>query len=218
MATPVLSQSETYCPKGQHIPVRLNVIADKLSRQGQIIQTEWSLHQVFDLLCQTWHCPQVDMFATRHNCKLTKFMSPVPGPNAWAEDALTVSWEDLLGKVICKLPDHLCKRVILIAPGWPNMPWFWDLVDLVVPDTHLSPQPSRSGDPAIHRDLTSLNLHTWLLEPRQSRSRGSLTQWWYELRLLKDAQPEQSMMQSGPFLKDGVKQVRWTSGRHLSNK
>ena len=88
----------------------------------------------------------------------------------------------------------------------------------VVPDTHLSPQPSRSGDPAIHRDLTSLNLHTWLLEPRQSRSRGSLTQWWYELRLLKDAQPEQSMMQSGPFLKDGVKQVRWTSGRHLSNK
>ena len=117
------------------------MIADKLSRQGQIIQMEWSLHQkVFDLLCQTWHRPQVDMFATRYNCKLTKFVSPVRDPNAWAVDALTVSWEDLdmyafppvslLGKVISKLSDHLCKRVILIAPGWPNMPWFWDLVAL----------------------------------------------------------------------------------------
>ena len=54
MAAPVLVQSETCCPEGQTHPRRLNVIADKLSRQGQIIQTEWSLHQeVFDLLCQT---------------------------------------------------------------------------------------------------------------------------------------------------------------------
>ena len=30
--------------KATHIPGRLNVIADKLSRQGQVIQTEWSLH------------------------------------------------------------------------------------------------------------------------------------------------------------------------------
>ena len=30
--------------KAQHIPGRLNVIADKLSRLSQIIQTEWSLH------------------------------------------------------------------------------------------------------------------------------------------------------------------------------
>ena len=24
--------------------------------------------------------------------------------------------------------DSPCKRIILIAPGWPNMPWFWDLL------------------------------------------------------------------------------------------
>ena len=61
LAPPVLMQSETYCPGC------LNVITDMLSRQGQITQTEWSHHQgVFD------------MFATRYNCKLTKYVSPVP--------------------------------------------------------------------------------------------------------------------------------------------
>ena len=159
--------------KARHIPGRLNVIADKLSRQGQIIQTEWSLHQeVFNLLCQTSHRPPVDMFATRYNCKLTKFVSPVPDPNAWVVDALTVSWENLdmyafppvslLGKVISKLSDHLYKGVILIAPGWPNMPWFWDLVDLSsqIPIC-LPSHPDLVSQPfnrARHRDLTSLNI------------------------------------------------------------
>ena len=53
--------------------------------QDQIIQIEWSLHQdVFDRLCQTWHSPQVVIFATRYNCKLIKYVSPVLDPNAWA--------------------------------------------------------------------------------------------------------------------------------------
>ena len=79
-----------------HIPGRLNVIADKLSRLGQTIQTEWSLHPaVFQAVCSRWHQPQVDLFATRFNNKLPQFVSPVPDPQAWAVDALSLSWEDL---------------------------------------------------------------------------------------------------------------------------
>ena len=51
--------------KARHIPGRLNVVADKLSRLGQIIQTEWSLlSEVFQAICSRWHQPQIDLFAT----------------------------------------------------------------------------------------------------------------------------------------------------------
>ena len=41
--------------RARHIPGRLNVIADKLSRLGQTIQTEWSLHpEVFQAICLRW--------------------------------------------------------------------------------------------------------------------------------------------------------------------
>ena len=48
--------------RARHIPGRLNVIADKLSRLGQTIHTEWSLHpEVFQAVCSRWHQPQVDL-------------------------------------------------------------------------------------------------------------------------------------------------------------
>ena len=82
--------------KARHIPGRLNVVADMLSRLGQTIQTEWSLlPEVFQAICSRWHWPQIDLFATRFNNKLPLFVSPVPDPLATAVDALSLPWEDL---------------------------------------------------------------------------------------------------------------------------
>ena len=216
--------------KARHIPGRLNMVADELSRLGQTIQTEWSLlPEVFQTICSQWHRPQIDLFATRFNNKLPLFVSPVPDPLASAVDALSLPWEDLdeyafplaaiLGKVVEKLQDSPCKRIILIVPGWPNMPWFWDLLAL---SSHISPSllilPNLLTQPfnqIPHRNLTNLNLHAWLLEPQRSRSRASLRQWQQELRLLKEDQPDQSMRQSGPFLQSGASLIRWTSGHPL---
>ena len=123
--------------KTRHIPGWLNVIADNLSRLGQTIQTEWLHPEVFQAICSRWDQPQVDLFATRFNNKLPQFVSPVPDPQAWAVDALSLSLENvdpyafppaaILGKVVEKL-QHYFTTIILIVPGWPNMPWFWDLV------------------------------------------------------------------------------------------
>ena len=160
--------------KARHIPGRLNVVADKLSRLGQIIQTAWPLLQeIFQAICDRWHRPNIDLFATRFNNKLPQFVSPVPDTLAVAVDALSLQWEGMdayafppaaiLGKVVEKLRDSHCKRIILIAPGWPNMPWFWDLVTmssqipLSLPNLpNLLTQPFNQ---IPHRNLTNLNLH-----------------------------------------------------------
>ena len=93
-----------------------------------------------------------------------------------------------IGVMMAKLRNYTCRRIILITPGWPKMPWFWDLVEMpatvplclpLVPD--LLTQPL-NGSP--HENLENLNLHVWLLEPPQLDGRDSLRQWQHELRLL----------------------------------
>ena len=50
---------------------------------------------VFDHLCSRWHTPRVDLFATRFNNKLPKFVSPVLDQTAWRVDLLSLQWEEL---------------------------------------------------------------------------------------------------------------------------
>ena len=78
--------------KARHIPGWLSVVADKLSRLDQTTQTEWSLLQeVFQAICNRWHRPQIDLFATRFNNKLPLFVSPVQDPLVTAVNALSLS-------------------------------------------------------------------------------------------------------------------------------
>ena len=121
-----------------HILGCLNVMAD-LSRSNQVQSTEWSLHPVFKQICQKWFTPHVDLFAIHLNHKVPLYVSPVPDQHAWDIDALNISWSGLtayayppmalLHKVIQKIRQCNCL-IIVIAPGWPGMPWFWDLVQL----------------------------------------------------------------------------------------
>ena len=81
----------------------------------------------------------------------------------------------LLGQVVSKVLDKGCLKVILIALGWPNMPWFCDLINLSVQKPLTLPQVenllSQPFSRCLHRDLKNLNLHAWLLEPRACRTR-----------------------------------------------
>ena len=65
-----------------------NVLADVLSRRGQVIGTEWSLHpQVARSLFRMWGNPSLDLFATCLNAKLPLYCSLVPDPQAIFQDA-----------------------------------------------------------------------------------------------------------------------------------
>ena len=126
----------------RHIPGHMNVLADGLSRRGQVQPTEWSLSpHVFRLLIRLWGSPHVDLFATQWNAKLPTFVSPIPDPQAWSVDALSTSWDGLfayayppakvIDKVLLKLKSHDCQ-LILVAPCLPQRPWFPDLLRLLV--------------------------------------------------------------------------------------
>ncbi|XP_069109293.1 uncharacterized protein [Argopecten irradians] len=80
----------------KHLPGRLNVLADTLSRRRQPVLTEWQLNpSIFEGICQVWDRPHIDLFATSLNNQLPTFVSPVPDQLAWAVDALSLDWEGM---------------------------------------------------------------------------------------------------------------------------
>jgi hypothetical protein len=163
--------------RSRHIPGHLNVLADRLSRKDQILATEWSLlPDVLQILWKIWDKPHVDLFATRHNFKLPLYVSPVPDDSAIAVDALSMDWTNLYGyaypptglirKVINMILLYRC-RIVLIAPFWPDQPWFPDLMRLAVEpplplplNPRLLKQPQK---PIFHLYPQRLALHAWLL-------------------------------------------------------
>ena len=218
--------------KARHIPGSLNVIADALSRRDRVIHSEWELcPKVFAKICQVWHKPTVDMFATADNTKLPVYVSPVPDPKAWKVDALSIPWQDLNGYAFCPVPvlPHLIKKMmtyqcqmIVIAPGWPAMAWFWDLIELSArPPLALPLWPQLLKQPNsnfFHRNLQYLNLHAWLLDSRQVSQVDSPLRWKTALRLLRDHHQGGSTPQGGPFIGAGVRRTRWSSQTHLFPK
>ena len=80
----------------RYLPGESNVLADVLSRRGQVVGTEWSLHpQVARALLRAWGNPSIDLFATCLNAKLPLYCSLVPDPQAVFEDSFRHPWDDL---------------------------------------------------------------------------------------------------------------------------
>ena len=110
-------------------------LADKLSRLGQTIQTEQSLlPRSSSNMLPVAPASSGQVQQQLHLC-LTSSRSTSPG-NRGPQSTLGGSGptclptSSLLGQVVEKLQDHPCNRLLLITPGWSNMPWFWDLVTM----------------------------------------------------------------------------------------
>ena len=126
----------------RHLPGHLNVLADHLSRRGQILKTEWSLNQtIADRIFRAWGRPFVDLFALGRNTKLATYVSPIREETSWKVDSLVQNWDGLYAYAYP--PTSLIRaclnkvrtesvEIVLIAPGWPNQEWFPDLLDLAI--------------------------------------------------------------------------------------
>ena len=111
----------------RYLPGENNILADVLSRRGQVVGTEWSLYpQVARALLRAWGNPSIDLFATCLNAKLPLYCSLVPDPQAVFEDAFRHPWDDLdlyafppfalVGRVIARVQQSSRVAMTLVAP------------------------------------------------------------------------------------------------------
>ena len=123
-----------YVPSSQNI-------ADVESRHFND-NVEWMLcKNIFNSITKMWGTPEIDMFASRLNKQISKFVSWKPDPDSQFVNAFSVSWTDMyfyafppfsvLGRCIQKI--HRDKaECILIAPIWPTQSWYTILLQLLI--------------------------------------------------------------------------------------
>ena len=182
----------------RYLPGHANVLADLLSRRGQVVGTEWSLHpQVARSLLHVWGNPSIDIFAMCLNAKLPLYCSLVPDPQAIFEDAFRHPWDDLdlyafppfplIGRVVARVRESSRLAMTLVAPLWPEKEWFADLLLLLTqPPLALPWWDSLLRQPhcnLFHQGVHALNLHAWRLSSVTSESRA------FREGLLESCQP-----------------------------
>ncbi|XP_057211386.1 uncharacterized protein LOC130567370 [Triplophysa rosa] len=157
------------------IPGHLNCGADMLSRGG-LSQGEWRLHP--DSVRMIWDRfgkAEVDRFATSENAHCPLFFSLLRSPRE--TDTLTTRWPDtrlyafppvkILPLVLCKIREERAS-VILVAPFWPNQPWFPDLRELLVSSPWRIPLRgdllSQANGSIWHPNPDLWSLHAWPLQ------------------------------------------------------
>ena len=192
----------------RHVAGALNVIADRLSRQGKNVTIEWSLNPItFKAICEALGTPLIDLFATEENFKLPVYVSPIVDPNAYAIDALSIDWTGmdaymyppsaLISRILHKANTQPCK-ITLVAPCWSRAIWFWELIHLssdrplkISFRKRLLSQfsgPNRkqwSFEDDAKYDMW--NLHVWSLDFRPNITK---TIWWKQFQTRKLLAPE----------------------------
>ena len=103
----------------------------------------------------------------------------------------------------------------IIAPRWPGMPCFCDLV-LLSTEISLQLQVStillkQSHNYVFDSNPQHLNLHAWCLGVEVKKHKASLWRWQRELLPLNGHQQGPSISQSGPYLRNGAEKIGWIS-------
>ncbi|XP_072039807.1 uncharacterized protein [Amphiura filiformis] len=132
-----------------HLPGIHNVIADRKSRHFDD-QTEWMLDKgIFQRLCALLGKPEIDLFASRLNAQVHRYVSWKPDPTAESADAFAVNWGKmqfyafppfcLISKCLQKIVQERATG-IMIVPKWPTQVWFPKLMSMLVEEPIILPR------------------------------------------------------------------------------
>ena len=213
----------------RYIPGKFSVLADRLSRMDKPLKTEWALAQsVANSIFQMLNYPTVDLFAARFNLKLPLYVSPIPDNQALAIGALSMAWyllhayafppTILIPSVLAKIRQSRCRKV-LIAPLWPQRPWFSEVLQrLVLAPIRLPLFPkllTQAKGKFQHPNLPLLDLHAWELSNNQSEIK-SFHKTLQTYSQNQDEHPlRKSIMQNGSYTPTDVIERRLIRSRPL---
>lgn len=210
--------------RAEHIPGRLNLIPDALSRSGTLAPTEWSLPRHFvSSLCDLWWDPKVDLFANHLNHRLPLYVAPAWDPRAMAVDALSMSWDNMVAYafppfalvplVLDKVGRSSVCRIILVAPLWPKRSWFPRILELLVGiPRRLGPDPGllyHHISKVYHSNPDIFNLHAWPLSSVRSLRRDFLRDLPDGSLSVTSLQQQQFTNQSGSCSLIGQTEGKW---------
>ena len=133
----------------------------------------------------------IDLFATSLNNRLPLYYSPVTDPLALGVDAMLHPWDNtlvyafppfrMIHQVLVKLRASINTTMTLIAPLWPQRPWFTDLLELLVEVPWSLPlrrdllrQPHFRR---FHQNLPVFHLAAWRLSSNLPDISDSLRVW-----------------------------------------
>ncbi|XP_072017157.1 uncharacterized protein [Amphiura filiformis] len=161
-----------------HLPGVQNVIADRKSRVFAD-ETEWMLdREIFRDLCLEFK-PTIDLFASRNNAQLPRYVSWLPDPGAEAVDALCLDWGTLdfyafppfclIGRCLQKIIQDEAEG-LLIVPKWPTQSWFPQMLSLLIQDPIVLPNTRSLLTQPVSGELHPLNTKLILLACRLSGS------------------------------------------------
>ena len=98
------------------------------------LTAEWKLNPIlFQKIVAVYRMPQKDLFATRANTQLRKFVSWIPDPQSAAISAFSVQWSDPLSyafppfSLIMRCVQRIKNqegKILLVTPVQRSRPWY----------------------------------------------------------------------------------------------
>ena len=147
-----------------------NSEADLLSRRDMNKELSLRADIFSQLLSNISFIPEIDLFASKANKKLSMYVSWKYDQAAQAIDAFSISWDSfdiymfppfcLLARVLHKFRQDRCKKALLIAPLWKAQPWFPLILQYLVAPPLILPRDCLVPHPTPMLDL---KLVAWII-------------------------------------------------------